>query len=557
MIATTILYLMIIGLLSLIRSRTRFDRVASVVITVSVMAVFAYFIKGLQQGHDSVLTLLWDSSRSGDIKINIISSSANYLMILPFFIITLIALFNNLFFRYESHKRQFSAVLVLNLVSLMMLIAGNNFVQIITFVFVIDILSQLLVKDIYASRRYTIYNLVADMGLFLVLAMIHGKLENLDVGNIHRYYETGRHRDFIAAVIMFSLFIKFGFFLFQSYLLDLKSARFHRLILIPYLSTPMVSLILFVKFYPLLVVSTLFLPVLFIASALTMIWGAAGVVIINNLKEKAIYLNMMIIALLVVLVENAGFKWNTQFSWLLVSGFLLNCCVYYLHYYANRENNVLMIEKLQKSVLLPLRFVLAVTMMVLAAFAVETAALFRADNAIWILSFALLFILTFSSMFAQIIHSRQNTDFAAAFDYRPLPVLLLAACTAGAIFYQEKNYWYVAAVVLVLFAALVAVNPLRRGLTDKKINDRLQSADAFSRFYQFLIDGTLKYSGKILNVLIDFVFIEKTVISAVGWFDNFIIRLFRRLNRLGLSRFIFAVLTAGLVFSWCFWENRP
>jgi hypothetical protein len=61
-----------------------------------------------------------------------------------------------------------------------MLICTNNLVEIITFVFIIDILSQVLIKDVYASRRYSIYNLIADMGLFLIMAMLKGKLETLE-----------------------------------------------------------------------------------------------------------------------------------------------------------------------------------------------------------------------------------------------------------------------------------------------------------------------------------------------------------------------------------------
>ena len=250
--------------------------------------------------------MLWDSSRSGDIKIDIISSPTTYGLILPFFIITLIALFNNLLFKFEQHKKSFAAILIFNLISLIMLIAGNNLIQIITFVFVIDILSQLLIKDIYASRRYSIYNLIADMGLFLVMAMLKSKLETLEVGNITNYYQTGRHRDFIMFVIVISLFIKLGFFLFQSYLLDLKNTKFHRLILIPYLSTPMVALILFMKFYPLLIISPSFNLCINIAVSLTMIWGAIGMVVINNLKEKTVYLNMLIISLLVKMIQSTN-----------------------------------------------------------------------------------------------------------------------------------------------------------------------------------------------------------------------------------------------------------
>ena len=221
MLANTVTYLLFIAIFSLLRFRPKFDKFIIAGLTVACLWVFNRFCLDWQLVTESITTLVWDSSKSGDVKIDIVSNRYNYMLIFPFFVITLLSLLNNLLFKFEDKKRIFSAILILNLLSLILLISTTNLVGIITFVFVIDILSQFFINNTYASRRYSIYNLIADMGLFMIMAMLKGKLDNLEIGNIAHYYETGRHRDFIMFAVIISLFIKFGFFLFQSYLLDL------------------------------------------------------------------------------------------------------------------------------------------------------------------------------------------------------------------------------------------------------------------------------------------------------------------------------------------------
>ena len=164
MIANIVLVLLILGIFPLWKLRRRYDNIIVSISFLLVSALFFYFIRSWQTGTESSFLMLWDSSASGDIKISVNSTLLNYAVIFPFFVVAVVSLFNNLFFRYEKKKRAFSSLIILMLVSFIMLISGDNFIQVITFVFVIDILSQILIQDVYAGRRYGIYNLAADMG---------------------------------------------------------------------------------------------------------------------------------------------------------------------------------------------------------------------------------------------------------------------------------------------------------------------------------------------------------------------------------------------------------
>ena len=552
MLTNAVAYLLFIGLCALLKFRVKADKFIVPLMTFATCFVFYLFCKDFQTGNEKITTLLWDSSRSGDIKIDIISSLNNCKIVFPFFIITLIALFNNLFFRYESNKREFAAILIFNLLSLIMLIAGNNLIQIITFVFVIDILSQLFIKDIYASRRYSIYNLVADMGLFLVMAMLKGKLETLEIGSVGHYYETGRHRDFIMFVIMVSLFIKMGFFLFQSYLLDLKNTKFHKLILIYYLSTPMVALILFMKFYPLLVVSPSFEMCLNIAIVLTMCWGTIGMIAINNLKEKTVYLNMLIMAIVVKLLQCSEFVWNMQLSIMLVAGFCLNLCLYYTHYYLNRESDLSYIYTEPLGNKKAIKFITVVYMLTACVFFSQLEIVYSNLSLPWICFFAALFVVASSNLYAQIFSLFKKNMQKLKFDFRPLLILSLCVFVESFILFEYKPYWLYPLIFIVTFVALIMLYPLKFIFEKKQLNTKLQKIDFFAHIYDIMIVNPVKIIGRWLTVLFDFMFIEKTLTAMGTSVNSFTIRVFRKFVRNWPVYYSINFILAILVVIWCF-----
>ena len=558
MIVNVVISLLILGALSLWKIRQRYNNIFVSGSFLFVAGLLIYFIQSWQTGMESSFFMLWDSSASGDIKIAINSTLQNYRIVFPFFMIAVVALFNNLVFRYEKKKKAFSTLVIFILTSFIMLIFGDNFVQIITCVFVIDILSQMLIQDVHASRRYGIYNLVADMGLFLVFALMRGSLNNLNMDTLTQYYDTVKYKDLIAAIMLVSLAIKFGFFVFHSYLLDLKSAKFHRLVLIPYLSTPMVALILFIKMRMFLAESHTFYLVFNILLGMTILWGAAGAAVIRGLKEKSVYFSMMIVALLVKLSEENGFVWNLSFSWLLICGFLFNICIYYLHYYANRENNLALLFRRQRKISLALYAVCVVAIFLMMAFSVCLAGFYSADTALWIYGFALLFLPTAANMFLQTIKNvEQNTDVLSAqtVDRRPLPMLLLIVSLSAAAVCLNDASWYPAIAAGGLFVVLMWIRP-QRWLIKDSLCEKMQNADFFSGGYNIIIARPIKFIGRVLTLLVDFVFFERTLVSTVMLSAGIVVRGFRQINREGVLRSVLFVFAAFLILAIYFLRSR-
>lgn len=492
MIAQIVLYLLIFSMFSFWHFKPRYDTLISALLFASLSALLIYFIHNWNLSTPSELMFLWDSSRSGNLKISLASSVQNYNIIFPFFTITLIVLLNNLLSRAEKHKKKITGLCILNLISLIMLIGGNNFVQIITFVFISDILSQLLIDDVNASRRYSIYNLVADMGLFLVFAIIRPRLSNLDTSSFAHFHSAASTENLIILLILISLFIKWGFFIFHSYLLDMESAQFHRLLLIPYLSTPMVGLILFIKLKPLLTTSILFDTVFNIILALTIVWGAFGSVIMNNLKEKSIYLNMIILALLVKLAESPSFTWDKHFSTLLIIGCLFNYAFYYFAKHSRLVNANIFANQLSQSGKSRQYFRMFVCLGLMGCFGYELKHFYLQDNKTWIIGFAILFVSTIYLIFKQLFGNFRNN--------------------------KQYAHW--------------------------------QDADIFPHFYEKFIARPIYFIGRILTIIIDFVFFERTFLAAFNYLFGKTVKLLRKINRQTFIRYVFCIMTAIGIFVW-------
>lgn len=104
---------------------------------------------------------------------------------------------------------------------------------------------------------------------------------------------------------------------------------------------------------------------------------------------------------------------------------------------------------------------------------------------------------------------------------------LLAA--AAAIFWlYPQNIRYVAA-LMAIWGVFLLLRPLRR-LNRLADNEWLQNSDYIDDLYDLLINTPIKIIGRVLWLMIDFVFIERTVISFLRSIFNFLIFVVRKLN---------------------------
>ncbi len=548
MIAQIVTSLALVCFASLWKTKARYDTLFSLLLTLIFASAFGFYADAWQSGYESTYSILWDSTRSGDVSLSINSDLAVYTQVFPFFAISLIALFNNFLFRYETKKKNLAVFIILNFISLVMLITSQNFIQLITFVFIIDMLSQFLIRDINAGRRYAMYNLTADMGLFLAFAVLRGNMLNLNLSALGE--SVVPFHNFVAVVILLSLCIKFGFFIFHSFLLDLKSAKFHRFFLVFYLSSPMTALILTAKLLPVLRQFEPLYLIINIIIALSLIWGTIGAILIRDLKEKTVYLNMMLFSLLFKLLTYPDFIWDESFSCIIIAAFMFNLCLYYIHYFWFRETNALIVNKVHYVNPLPLYLLLAIWM---ALWAVVAMLLFAYTDryTAFIMTFMVLFSLAGAWVFIQALQSDNiikslRTDY----DHRPLWILAAVLTSGMGIMFWQNLYWYAALPALALFLMFFILSPIGFILNTNTTSLKWQHADVFKNIYDKILARPLQIIGKSLTIFVDFMFFEKTLILIINTFSGLTVRIFRRISRENALRYLLSVLITVFLLFW-------
>lgn len=163
----TMAYLLITGLAGLLKFKMRYDRIISWMIFFTVALLFADYVLAAFNNQNFTFSLLWNKTEVGDIRIDFAPTPQANRVIIPLFFLSLLTILNNNLFRYEEKRSPFDSLIVLNFISLSLLICSKNYIELITMVFVIDIIGYLILKDVDSARRYVIYNFFADMCLFM------------------------------------------------------------------------------------------------------------------------------------------------------------------------------------------------------------------------------------------------------------------------------------------------------------------------------------------------------------------------------------------------------
>lgn len=548
MIAYTALLLFIIGIFCLIRVGVKTDKILSIGVFFSVSAVFLDFLSGLQRQSAQVFSFVWNSAPSGDIKFDIVSNYYNYELILPFFLLTLITIGNNALVRYEERKNVYNALLLFNVTALMMMVTSNNFVQLLSMLFIVDILAAFVGKKIRALKEYSIANMVADMMIFMVLAVINGRVDSLDMREILNYKSTGRYLNFITVIGLTAVLIKFGIFIFQFGIISLRRLRLHRLQSIMFLFSPAAALVLLLKFSALWSASPYFNIYLNAACIFTLLWGMLGLVISSSLRGKMIYMQMMFWGVFIELLRFSGFVWNSSFTALMMCFYLFSSSIYLIYVCANREDSFFQITKSRFCSGLCAFLPLLIQTVTVAITADLLEKIYNNSNRYYIWSFAVLFVLGLSNMAHQTYFSgeqntkQHRTESHKYFVYALLPLVMMIYMICNINIKSAVVWGFTAS-----FLALTYVNPLTETSRLYEVK-YLQKMASESVAYGAAFNNILQYVGRLLWILIDWKLLEKFIIGTTIVMLQRLIRIFRSIHSVFVGRILFAVIAiAGIL----------
>lgn len=358
MITNIMAGLLAIGLIGILKLRVRYDRIISVIMFLATAYIFYIYMNLDFSGNENGFSFLWEKTKIGDITIDFYPSDLSNLIIKPIFFISVYALLSNNIFRYEERIMPLNALIILNFIVLSLIICAKNYVQLMTMVFVSDIIGYLTIKNADSLRKYVIYNFFADMCLFMLLALACGKIQSLDITRLLGYEQIGRHKDFVGICAALAIFIKIGCFPFHSYLTDIKTARFSRIVVANVLGTPLSGILMLLKLHNLLFVSNL-MPIIYqIITVATFTAGIIGFVHSRNILKKVITLDLAFRGMLMQILWINGFEWNRYTAFYLIGIYLFNHLFYEIFIYQKREVDIVNIPSVIESNARSLKFLL-------------------------------------------------------------------------------------------------------------------------------------------------------------------------------------------------------
>jgi len=529
MVAYTTLALFLIALLGSVNVGIKRDKWLSLLVFMMFAGVFILFCGDFLAGRESSFSFLWNSSPGGDINIDIVSNIYNYHLILPFFMITLTALLQNLLFRYEERRSFYGAVLIFNLVTLITMITGNNFVQLLCAIFVADILILFLVKDMEAYKRYILLNISADMIIFTIMAIINCKVDSLDIHEILRYKQTGHHLDFIAIAGLTAVFMKIGLFFFHIGLIGLQNIRLHRLQNILFLSSPIYGLIILMKFHVLWNSSVYFTPYLHSACLLSFAGGFAGSIMSSRFKSKIIYWQMIFWAIFLELLCFKGFEWSKDFSLLVMQMYVLSTALYLFYYYMGRKNSLAMLLKQRLNNHLGINMSLVLIFLMFTAIAGSLTAMYNRGNRYYIWTYAVLYTLSLTSFLKQAAFTAKKKIMMNGHKIKFHGTIILYLGFLSAFLLQPLRLAALPVLGFALaFIVLCKVSPAASICQKNALCSKYENTDFIGNLYKYIFIKPLRLSGRFLWLLIDRLLVEKIMFEfsimvahkGLHWFKN-------------------------------------
>lgn len=489
------------------------------------VSYFVYRLSLLGNAPDLYLNCPWLKIPNLAVNLEIVVNAGNIYLVFALSILALLVLLQNTF-GAENAKNSLNGLVLLNLLSSLMLVFAGNYVQMLVAVGVCDVLVFSAVNNIEAKKKYIYANFLADIGLVSIFAVILGQGGGLELDKLPDYARFGHHKDFVAILLLLCIFVKTGLFLFHGAYTEMRTLGFNRLNYVLFTATPLTGYLLLLKTESLLQISPFSYPLLKIFAFSSVLWGVWGALAIDNLKQKAVYFALMFWGLVYAFAAFGSRLDSLQFASLLTAAFLFGQVLMLICAAASNETQVSETGGFLKS----LKFTFLLALLVLAAF---FSVLFKtAEGSPWLAgSYALLFAAASAHVLSQILlgESRADERVQAMLKNPPLPFWLPVAAAAAVLCWSFRLSPLWLTPLLAAWLGLFFLRPLRR-LDALYDNDVLQEADYVGTAYELLIITPVKVIGRLLWLTVDFVFIERTIISSVQNALGFMIFLFRRIH---------------------------
>jgi len=547
MIANLFVLLLLIGFSGMFMSREYYARFVSLLILLA--GFFMLLNLGYHMQVGTTQYAVWSLLNYDHLRIDMdLSSHTNhYVLIMPFFLMMFFSLMYTYYTPLEERRGRLSSLMLIIMAFLMLLACADNLLILIVSASLCGIGGIYIVNDFAGKKTYVYYTLVADMSLFAAISIIYSATSDVDLSALLSFAKEHKYRDLSALLMLLGVAIKSGLFLFHKQIFSYADLSFNRLLFLSHCVSPACGLIIFYKMSSLFYASDIAQMVLLTLSILSILYGVGGALIYDNLKEKALSINMLLWGSLFV----QALMYRTDIfpfgSLLIVLFYLLNFLLAEVYLAGSEEIYISRLGGTWKK--LPLLILAFFTLMI----AILHTLLVRvyAGFSFWWVDIVIVMLLS-SYLIHQIFFSINSCDEKVwAFMKHP-PFLLQIPVFIGVFgaFYFNADFYWTLPLLLGLFLLLLVIHPLRQ-ISALYERDELQLSEFFERFYEVVLLAPLSIMGRVLWLTVDFLLIERTILSSLSHFRNVLINLSSRLHSCRLIGYILTTLL-GIILMFIF-----
>ena len=520
--------------------------------SVTAVSYLTYRLSFMVEQPDFHLVYPWLKIPNLAINMEIAIDAHNIHLVIALLGVNLLVLLQNTFSK-EQAKNSLNGLVLLNLLSTLMLVFANNYIQMLVAVGVCDIFVYSAINNIEAKKKYIYTNFLANVGLISIFAIVLGNGAGIELKNLAEYYKFGHHKDFVAIMFLVCIFAKTGLFLFHGTYIDLCSLSFNRLNFILLTTTPLVGYLLLLKCESLLLISPYSYPILCCFSLASVAWGTYGSVVMDNLRQKSVYTSMMFWGLVYAFAALGNRLSPLDFATLLIAAFLFFQVFILINIAASNGNMVSEMGGFIKDI----KITFGLSLVILSVY-ISAILSVLSYNRFLVWGYIVLLTLVSSHVGSQILLGKSRADEKVLAMLKNPSMFLwlpIALMTFALGYYLRPSPLYLLPILAVWFALFI-FRPLKQ--LDKFYDKaEIQESDYLSNIYELLIVTPIKVIGRVLWLLIDFVFIERTVISSIQNALRFMVYVFKKIHS---GRFfgeiLFVLLGLGIVLTIWFYGGR-
>ena len=510
MLALSLFKLFCLGLFSEIFQKNRLQKSWAVVVLIFAAAIIVNMLTPDVMVAGKNFVFQWIDTSAIKVKLLLKPSTEMYRFGALLGMITLVVMFYNCFYDEGKMRLRNGGLYLLIFIVMMFLISAQNMMQILISVCFVDILCFYLLKDSNLKRRYMFYNMMADMALIIMCALIWGQIKSLNLGDMLQFVKKAPDKNIILGLWCLVVAVKSGVVLFHDFVLDLKKVSLVRGLFIFYVATPMAGLLLMWKMYPLLAASAWGHYVFYAWTAASVVWAFLAVFAVDDLKAKIMYWNMMLMGIMMGVLAVSKLAFVKLVPWLPWCGIMISTAMILPIVAASNEVLVSKMGQFAKKI----KFSLLFTLLVIAA-EVQIISALATKDVYWYLWIAVaLQLLSVAHVLGQIYFAPAVVDEKvwALLKNPNLFYFLPLMAFVGLVF---SHFEFAAGAVCLALGVVILVIVLRpmRGLNCFYRDDTLQRVSPCSVLYDWLLVTPIKVVGRVLWLMIDFVFIERTIIN--------------------------------------------